>query len=50
MKTKELTYHLSKTQFNVGYIENTYYVSSASDCLIIGAGFNVAQILSLIHI
>lgn len=44
MKTKELTYHLSKTQFNVGYIENTYYLSSASDCQIIGTGFNVAQI------
>ena len=39
MKTHELTYHLAKTQFNNGYIENTYTLSSNGDCQILGLNF-----------
>lgn len=44
MKTHELTYHLSKTQFNNGYIENTYTLSSNGDCQILGLNFDDSDI------
>lgn len=48
MKTKELTYHVSRAQFNGRYIENTYTLSSYGDCQIVGESFNDTDIDKII--